>query len=489
MQTPTSKTLPGAPQGSAGASYQAPEEAAKRQKSLILRVVRFAFFTLMVTFTMLSVLRARQDPQSQLLAAEYWVYLIAAVLLFGVVLAVDLLTPNKKISTLLGVMVGLLAGLLASLAFGLVIDLVLESWVPNPDAMELLVPVVNTIKVLLGIALCYLGITTVLQTQDDFRIAIPYVEFVKQLRGVRPLLLDTSSLIDARIVDIAGTNLIQSPLIVPGFVIQELQALADSGDALKRARGRRGLDVVARLQRTSGLDVSIDETRVQGLGVDAQLVDLAQRFQGMIVTSDLALGRVAGIKQVPVLNLNDLATALKPNLIPGDQLTLKIVKRGEQAGQGVGYLPDGTMVVAEDGFASIGQTVTLTVGSTMQTSAGRLVFGRVGFVGGPAAGGTTPVSAGASVAAPLVASASSSPAGAPGSGEGEVADAAERSADEQGPTSGQAHSESGDPVALDPSEPPVRAAANGATPPPPRTPFPPRPPRSIRSGTPRNPRR
>jgi uncharacterized protein YacL len=484
MQTPGSKAPSGAPPAPTSSSYQAPEEAAKQQKSLILRVVRFAFFTLMVTFTMLSILRARQDPESLLLAAEYWVYLIAAVLLFGVVLMVDLLTPNKKISTLLGLMVGLLAGLLASLAFGLVIDLVLESWVPNSGAMEKLVPVVNTIKVLMGIALCYLGITTVLQTQDDFRIAIPYVEFVKQLRGVRPLLLDTSSLIDARIVDIAGTNLIQSPIIIPGFVIQELQTLADSGDALKRARGRRGLDVVARLQRTGGLDISIDETRVEGLGVDAQLVDLAQRFQGMIVTSDLALGRIAGIKQVPVLNLNDLATALKPNVIPGEQLTLKIVKRGEQAGQGVGYLPDGTMVVAEDGFAAIGQTVTLTVGSTMQTSAGRLVFGRVGFVGGPAAGGPAAVSNGTS----QVASAAASLTGASVPMENGVVDQSESFPSEEH-TDGEHVPDKAADANSDPAPESSTRPAGGATPPPPRTPFPPRPPRSIRSGTPRNPRR
>jgi uncharacterized protein YacL len=365
--------------------YQSPEEAARRQKSLILRIVRFAFFTLMVTFTLLSVLRARADPDSQLLAAQYWVYVIVAVLLFGVVLAVDLLTPNKKISTLMGVMVGLLAGLLASLAFGLVIDLVLESWVPNTEAIKSLIPVVNTIKVLLGIALCYLGITSVLQTQDDFRLAIPYVEFVKQIRGARPLLLDTSVLIDARIVDIADTNLLQSPIIVPTFVVGELQTLSDSADALKRARGRRGLEVIGKLQRTPGLDVSIDDATGVGLGVDTQLVDLAQRYSGLVVTCDVALSRIAQIRQVPVLNLNDLANAMRPNLVSGEQLTLKVIKPGEQAGQGVGYLPDGTMVVVEDGGTSIGQVITITVGSALQTSAGRLIFGRIGALIRPGA--------------------------------------------------------------------------------------------------------
>lgn len=444
-------TDPSSIEPSGGSSHAAPtfvppELAARRQKSLILRVVRFAFFTLMVTFTLLAVLRAKADPDSQLLAAQYWVYVLAAVVFFGVVLAVDLLTPNKKISTLLGVMVGVLAGLLASLAFGLVIDLVLRSWVPNDKALDALTPVVNSIKVLLGLALCYLGITTVLQTQDDFRLAIPYVEFVKQLRGARPLILDTSALIDARIVDIAGTNLLQSPIIVPSFVVAELQVLADSGDGLKRARGRRGLDVVGKLQRTPGLDISIDDTSIAGLGVDAQLVELAQRFHGMIVTSDVALTRIAQIRQIPVLNLHDLANAMRPNLVPGEQLTLKVVKPGEQAGQGVGYLPDGTMVVVEDGGHSLGQVVTITVGSALQTSAGRLIFGRMGPL------------ARANMA-------------------GEASSIASDDAGESVPAVGL--DEGGAPI----EESPKAAAVEG----PARTPFPPKV-RSMR-GTPRNPRR
>ena len=126
--------------------------------------------------------------------------------------------------------------------------------------------------------LCYLGITTVLQTQDDFRLVIPYVEFAKQIRGPRPLLLDTSALIDARIADLADTGIIQSPVVIPHFVVAELQLLADSSDKLKRARGRRGLDVIARLQRAAALDVSIDETAVPGKAVDQMLVELARRM-------------------------------------------------------------------------------------------------------------------------------------------------------------------------------------------------------------------
>lgn len=458
---PHSGPSAGAP--SASTPFQSPEQLAQRQKALILRVVRFAFFTLMVTFTLLAVLRARADPETQELAAQYGVYVATAVLFFGVALAVDLLTPNKKVSTLLGVMVGVLAGLLASLAFGLVIDLVLESWVPNEKARDSLIPIVNTIKVLLGLALSYLGITTVLQTQDDFRLAIPYVEFVKQLRGARPMLIDTSALIDARIVDIAGTNLLQSPIVVPSFVVNELQTLADSGDSLKRARGRRGLDVVGKLQRLPNLDVSIDETTIQGMGVDAQLVELAQRFSGMIVTTDAALSRVAGIRQVPVLNLNDLAGVMRPNLVSGEQLTLKVMKPGEQAGQGVGYLPDGTMVVVEDGGHSIGQVVTITVGSALQTSAGRLIFGRVGPIvraGETPGAASAPSTQGASTGEPISVQGSVHGGTSP-----EAADTPSDDGDDDG---GQAN-----------------GPRDGVQP---RTPFPPKP-RGFRSGSPRNPRR
>jgi uncharacterized protein YacL len=230
---------------------------------------------------------------------------------------------------------------------------------------------------MLGLCLCYLGVTTVLQTQDDFRIVVPYVEFAKQIRGVRPLVLDTSALIDGRIADVAATGLIQAPLVVPRFVLAELQLMADAGDKLKRAKGRRGLDVVARLQRQGTIDVKIDDTKVHALSVDQMLVELSQKLGGgRLMTTDLALTRVAQIHGVMVLNLHEIANTLKPTLISGQQLLLRLVKAGEQAGQAVGYLEDGTMVVAENAAHKIGQDALLLVTGSMQTIAGRLVFAR-----------------------------------------------------------------------------------------------------------------
>ena len=353
-----------------------PVEAAARQKNLLLRAVRGTFLVLIITVTLLNLIQFGEDVEPGLtfdLAARWWLPLTLVIAAAALFLAVDVLTPNKKLQTFGGIIFGLIAGLIVTVALGFVVDLIATSWDFVDNA-----PIVNLIKVLIGISLCYLGITTVLQTQDDFRLVIPYVEFAKQLRGQRPLLLDTSAVIDARIADVGETGIIQAPVVIPFFVVDELQRLADSADKLKRAKGRRGLDVITRLQRSATMDVTIDESPVPGKAVDQMLVELGAQAQGMIVTGDLALARIAGFRGVPVLNINELANALKPALVPGESLTIRLVKPGEQEGQAVGYLDDGTMVVAEDGGDAIGTDATLTVRSSLQTAAGRMIFGRIG---------------------------------------------------------------------------------------------------------------
>lgn len=353
------------------------ESGGEPRRMRLLPVVRMAFFVLILTVTLLNVIEVAKDPTSGAeeigLSTRWWIPVLAALGLFAVAVLIDVGTPKKKIATLTGVAMGLLAGMILTVAFSFVIDLVAQTW--DIDASS---RIVGTTKILLGIALAYLGITTVLQTQDDFRLVIPYVEFAKQRRGVRPMVLDTSALIDARIVDVAESGVTQSPIVVPQFVIEELQRLADSQDKLKRARGRRGLEVVSKLQRSPQLDVTIDETAVGGKAVDQMLVELCQALPGVVVTTDTGLARVADIRGVPVVNLNALAHALKPSLIPGEAMTVRLVKQGEHAGQGVGYLPDGTMVVAEDGGGAVGQEVSLTVTSAIQTANGRMIFGRLG---------------------------------------------------------------------------------------------------------------
>jgi uncharacterized protein YacL len=353
-----------------------PAEAAQRQRGIIIQALRVTFFVLTYTVTILAILQTSDakgpgETESSL-ARNWYVPVAAATALWAFFILADVLTARRKIATIGGILFGLMVGFVVSFGVGLIIDLLAKTWDFDSSAR-----IVGTTKVLFGIALCYLSISTILQTQDDFRLVIPYVEFAKQLRGPRPLLLDTSALIDARIVDVAGTGIVQYPVVIPHFVITELQALADSDNKLKRARGRRGLDVIARLQRTPTLDLSIDETIVAGKAVDQQLVELARRMPATILTTDIALGRIASIQNVRVLNLNDVANALKPNVIPGEPLSIKLIKRGEQPGQAVGYLEDGTMVVAEDGGGMIGQRVTLSITSTLQTSAGRMIFGRL----------------------------------------------------------------------------------------------------------------
>ena len=356
------------------AKYIDPELQGRRTLLRILRVAFVALVLVVITFYIID-LGANQNPakndwEDLLIKGWQFVFVFGLAVALGF-LALDILTPGKKIATLSGVFLGLLAGVLAALAIGLVIDLLAQIYELEGDR------IVNTIKVLFGVAFCYLGVSIVLQTQDDFRLVIPYVEFAKQTRGVRPLLLDTSVLIDGRLLDAAETGLIQSPVVIPRFVIAELQALADSSERLKRTRGRRGLELVGKMQRSPRLDVSVDETPVPGKSVDQMLVELTRQLSGSLVTTDIGLARVGKIHGVTVINLNDVALAMKPSFIPGERLRVAIIKPGEQPDQGVGYLEDGTMIVAENGRAYVGKTVDLVVATSLQTSAGKLIFARI----------------------------------------------------------------------------------------------------------------
>ncbi len=194
-------------------------------------------------------------------------------------------------------------------------------------------------------------------------------------------MLDTSVVIDGRIADVAETRVLDQPLIVPRFVLQELQGIADSSDKLRRNRGRRGLDVLNKLQKSPGVEVRIHDAEIPELAgikeVDQRLVVLAKHLGGRVVTNDYNLNKIARLQGVEVINLNDLANAMKPIVLPGEFLTVKLLKRGEEQGQGVGYLDDGTMVVAEHGAHHLGETIRLTVTSVLQTSAGRMIFGRI----------------------------------------------------------------------------------------------------------------
>ena len=196
--------------------------------------------------------------------------------------------------------------------------------------------------------------------------------------GARPKVLDTSVIIDGRIADICRTGIIEGTIIVPGFVLQELRHIADSADALKRNRGRRGLDILNAMQEDKTVPIKVDETDYDDVAeVDAKLIRLAYDLAGVVVTNDYNLNKVAGVQGVPVLNINDLANAIKPVVLPGEEMCVTIVKDGKEAGQGIAYLDDGTMIVVDGGKKHVGDTVDTVVTSVLQTSAGRMVFAKI----------------------------------------------------------------------------------------------------------------
>jgi uncharacterized protein YacL len=292
-----------------------------------------------------------------------------------VVLISDVLIRNKQITTISAVYFGLLLGLLLGTLFSAALEPILSDWVGRGQDVS------QVVRLLLTVICCYVSISTLLQTKDEFRFIIPYVEFQKQVKGARPLVLDTSVIIDGRIADICETGIIDNKLVVPRFVLQELQGIADSSDKIKRNRGRRGLDVLKRLQGNSKVELQMHDANVPELRdvhkVDERLVVLAKVLGARVVTNDFNLNKIAQLQGVEVINLNELANALKLVALPGEHLGVRIVKAGDQVGQGVGYLDDGTMVVVEQGRSSIGQDVTITVTSVLQTPAGRMIFGRI----------------------------------------------------------------------------------------------------------------
>jgi uncharacterized protein YacL len=196
--------------------------------------------------------------------------------------------------------------------------------------------------------------------------------------GPRPVLLDTSVIIDGRIADISRTGFIEGEMLVPRFVLNELQHIADSSDSLRRNRGRRGLDMLRRLQSESVTPVRITDMDIEGVrDVDDKLVLLAKQLHCAVVTNDYNLNRVAELQGVRVLNINELTNAVKALFLPGESLTVKIVQEGKEIGQGVGYLDDGTMVVIEDGELYIDKQIKVTVTKVLQTAAGRMLFARL----------------------------------------------------------------------------------------------------------------
>lgn len=295
--------------------------------------------------------------------------IVVCLVVSSAVVVVDILVRPKRLETMTAVYFGLVVGLFLTY----IAQVALTPFLPDKPQ------VVHWIQVILGAILCYACISLLIQTKNDFRFIIPYVEFSKEVKGRRPYVLDTSVVIDGRIADIVETEVIDAQLIMPRFVIAELQGIADSSDKLRRSRGRRGLDILNRLRTNERVDLQIFDSELAefaGQPVDMKLVLLAKHLSGKVMTNDYNLNKVAKLHGVSVINLNDLSNALKPVYLPGESTDVRIVKPGEEPGQGVGYLDDGTMVVVEGGREHVNQLVRVAVTSVLQTSAGRMVFGR-----------------------------------------------------------------------------------------------------------------
>jgi len=361
---------------------------------MILHVLRALFILLMGAVGYFLLLQPWQ------VLGDYTWLTMMIVLSVGVfIVCVDILAPRRKLAVFSGTFLGLVVGVFIAYALSFVVTLIVDNYITtiSDTAADFLSKtyrlsnnktvsnrdiVVQNLNLVLGVICCYLSISFVLQTKDDFRFIIPYVEFSRGTKGARPILRDTSILIDGRITDIAATGIFESQLTVPRFVLDELQLVADSSDKLKRNRGRRGLDILTKLRSLTKIEVFIydhsvhSETEVEG--VDQKLLALATPLNGRVLTTDFNLNKVAQLRGVDVSNINELTNALKPVVLPGEKMKVRLMKGGEEPGQGVGYLDDGTMVVVEQGRSHVNEEVEFIVTSALQTSAGRMIFGRMG---------------------------------------------------------------------------------------------------------------
>ncbi len=275
-------------------------------------------------------------------------------------------SAQTMLASLLGLIVGLIIAALISFPLSLL-----------PSPLGQLLPFVG------AVAFGYLGVAIFVMRQNDIfsilrtRFPASVDDLVVSSQQSRRVLLDTSVIIDGRIADIAHTGFISGPMLVPSFILVELQHIADSSDSLRRQRGRRGLDILNRLQKDDSIPFRISDLDVEGVrNVDDKLVILAKQLKCPILTNDYNLNRVAELQGVVVLNINELANAVKAVYLPGETLDVQVIQEGKEIGQGVAYLDDGTMVVVEEGKDHIESTIPVTVTKVLQTAAGRMIFAR-----------------------------------------------------------------------------------------------------------------
>lgn len=291
----------------------------------------------------------------------------------GLGVALVLIEYSLKRISLRNMFAGL-SGLLAGLVTAYLLVLLTSTIVPKEGNGN----IVSILAALFGLTLGYLGMAIAYKKGDEFNLLAPFGDPTSwRSRGSDTKILDTNVIIDGRILDICNTGFVDGTVIIPRFVLKELQYIADSADALRRNRGRRGLDILHAMQDTPDIDVQISEEDFPDVReVDAKLIELGKSLGAKVITNDFNLNQVAELQAVSVLNINELANAVKPVILPGETMTVRVVKEGKEYKQGVAYLDDGTMVVVDNGRALMGQSLDVTVTSILQTAAGRMIFTR-----------------------------------------------------------------------------------------------------------------
>ena len=343
-----------------------------RTQKLLLVGLRATFLILVISTVSLTLAAARSNRMGSIPTPAIVGSLLAAFGSASLVLIADVLTPKKHLASVLGIYIGVSVGLVAALGFAALVDTVANAWeLTDQDALVYL----GLTKGVAGICLVYLSVSVVLSTKDDFRLVIPYIQFEKRAQGVMPLLMDTSAIIDGRMIDLARTGVIDAPIVIQNYVINELQALADSKDRSKRERGRHGLDRLSRLQEAY-FDTRIEDSPTTETLVDRKLIQTAQQENYRIVTTDSGLAKVARIQKIPVLNVNDVSGSLRQTVLPGVRIPVEIIKPGESPDQDIAYMPDGTMLVVEQAGNLIGQNIEVEITNTLQRAGSRLVFAR-----------------------------------------------------------------------------------------------------------------
>ncbi len=306
------------------------------------------------------------------------IVIIVGVLLAAAVFALQVGAERFSVKAFSVLMIGLVIGVIMSFLIRAILSGLPWPYEDTPEGAKRVAQFINWAWGISLILFTYLGVVVANRGAGQLSMFAPIDQTRSETNGPYEIIVDTSVIIDGRLADVCATGFLEGELVIPRFVLKELQAIADSSDPLKRARGRRGLDMLNRIQKDPNIEVVISEIDFpESREVDAKLVKLAKQLDAKVFTNDYNLNKVAQFQQLQVLNINDLANALKPVILPGEVMTIRIVREGKEPGQGVAYLDDGTMVVINNGRDKIGRKLDVAVTSVLQKPAGRMIFAEI----------------------------------------------------------------------------------------------------------------